>query len=299
MEHVFDEGQALICPLCHKPLKQQANGSLQCVKKHCFDRSRRGYVNFAPGKGAQKYSKELFECRRAIFQDGFYQPVVKALGDILLQRAKKPRARILDAGCGDGYYARELSAKFPNRLDMYAFDLSRDAIDLAARGENKVNWMVADLTNIPVKNGGMDGVLDIFTPANYGEFSRVLAPNGLLIKVIPGEEYLIQLRKAAAEQLRNAVYSNERVTDYFEKHFALIDRRRITHTLPVNEEQKKNFSRMTPMMFGVDTDALDLSAIQEMTVDVEILVGRRLPSAGKKPAIPEKKPLNAGKKQKA
>lgn len=291
----------MICPLCHKALKQQQNGSLQCVKKHCFDVSRRGYVNFAPGKGAQKYSKALFECRRAIFQDGFYAPVVKALGDILLQRARKPRARILDAGCGDGYYARELSQKFPNRLDMYAFDLSRDAVDLAARGENKVKWMVADLTNIPVKNGGMDGLLDIFTPANYAEFSRVLSPGGLLIKVIPGENYLIQLRKAAAEQLRNTTYSNERVTDYFEKHFALIDRRCITHTLPVNEEQKKHFARMTPMMFGVDTDQLDLSAIEEMTVDVEILVGRRLPSAGKKPAeqqkpVAEKKPQKNGHK---
>ena len=283
MEHTFDAGQVLICPLCHKALKRQENGSLQCVKKHCFDVSRRGYVNFAPGKGAQKYSRELFECRRAIFQDGFYAPVVKILGDILLQRARKPRARILDAGCGDGYYAKEISRKFPNRLDMYAFDLSRDAIDLAARGENKVTWMVADLTNIPVKNGGMDGVLDIFTPANYGEFSRVLAPGGLLIKVIPAENYLIQLRQAASEQLRSATYSNERVTDYFEKHFIPIDRRRITHTLPVNEEQKKHFARMTPMMFGVDTDQLDLSSIEEMTVDVEILVGRRLPSAGKKP----------------
>ncbi|MBE5787151.1 MAG: methyltransferase domain-containing protein [Clostridiales bacterium] len=291
----FVEEQALICPLCHKALKQQANGSLQCVKKHCFDVSRRGYVNFAPGKGAQKYSKELFECRRAIFQDGFYDPVVKELGKILLQRAKKPRARILDAGCGDGYYARALSAQFPNRLDMYAFDLSRDAVDLAARGENKVKWMVADLTNIPVKNGGMDGVMDIFTPANYAEFSRVLIPGGLLLKVIPGEEYLIQLRKAAADQLRNASYSNERVTDYFEKHFALIDRKRITHTLPVNEEQKRHFARMTPMMFGVDTDALDLSAMQEMTIDVEILVGRRLPSAGKKPAENQKS-ASVGKK---
>jgi len=149
---------------------------------------------------------------------------------------------------------------------------------LAARGENKVKWMVADLTNIPVKNGGMDGVMDIFTPANYAEFSRVLIPGGLLLKVIPGEEYLIQLRKAAADQLRNASYSNERVTDYFEKHFALIDRKRITHTLPVNEEQKQHFARMTPMMFGVNTEQLDLSAISDITIDVEILIGRKVAS---------------------
>lgn len=291
MERAFDEGQVLICPLCHKALKQQKNGSLQCVKKHCFDVSRRGYVNFAPGKGAQKYSKELFECRRAIFQDGFYAPVVKGLGDILLSRARKPRAKILDAGCGDGYYARELSARFPNRLDVYAFDLSRDAVDLAARGENKVHWMVADLTNIPVKNGGMDVVMDIFTPANYGEFSRVLIPGGLLVKVIPAENYLIQLRQAASEQLRNTTYSNERVTDYFEKHFALIDRRRITHTMPVSEAQKQHFARMTPMMFGVDTQALDLSAIAEMTIDVEILVGRKAASFSGNPVKEKKKGL--------
>lgn len=275
--NAFDPAQVLLCPLCKKPLRQSESGSLQCVKKHCFDLSRRGYVNFAPGKGAQKYSKELFECRHAVFQDGFYEPVTQALAALLLARGKKPVATVLDAGCGDGYYAREISARMPNRCEVYAFDLSRDAIDLAARGENRVHWMVADLTTIPIKSGRIDTVLDIFTPANYAEFSRVLAPGGLLIKVIPGEEYLAQLRKAASAQLRHAAYSNERVTDYFEKHFTLIEQKRITHTLPVTQAQLQNFAKMTPMMFGVDVSMLALSDIADITIDVEILVGRKLP----------------------
>ncbi|CMW27255.1 rRNA (guanine-N1-)-methyltransferase%2C 23S rRNA [Streptococcus pneumoniae] len=33
----------------------------------------------------------------------------------------------------------------------------------------------------------MDILLDIFSPANYGEFRRVLSKDGILIKVIVGD----------------------------------------------------------------------------------------------------------------
>ncbi len=53
---------------------------------------------------------------------------------------------------------------------MLAFDIASDAVKVAARSDAPVKWMVADITNIPVKDGAADVVLDVFTPANYGEF---------------------------------------------------------------------------------------------------------------------------------
>ncbi len=266
---------ALICPLCHRPLRPEGN-SLRCAKKHCFDVSQKGYVNFAPGKGTDKYSKTLFESRRAVFEDGFYQDVVQAMLNIILRRtAHKEALRILDAGCGEGYYARYIAAAMPRKAQVLAFDLSKDAIALAARGGNAVGWLVADLTNIPVKNVSMDVLLDVFTPANYAEFARALRPDGLLIKAIPGPNYLAQLRNAAGNQLRAQSHDNASVVAYFEEHFTLLQRQRVTATRPVTAAQLAAFAAMTPMLFGVDAAQLDLSAVADMTVDVELLVGKR------------------------
>ena len=43
--------------------------------------------------------------------------------------------------------------------------------------------------------------LDIFSPANYGEFRRVLSKDGILIKVVPTENHLKEIRQMVQEQL--------------------------------------------------------------------------------------------------
>ena len=48
----------------------------------------------------------------------------------LLQTLPKEQT-ILDVACG-GYYARKIRETFPNK-EIYAFDLSKDSIQLAAK----------------------------------------------------------------------------------------------------------------------------------------------------------------------
>ncbi len=56
--------------------------------------------------------------------------------------------------------------------------------------------MIGDLANLPLLDNSIDILLNLLSPANYQEFARVLKPGGLLIKVIPGSEYLKEVRQA-------------------------------------------------------------------------------------------------------
>ena len=91
----------LICPQCGAAFAL-TDQSLICQNGHCFDLSRRGYVNLAPShrQSAEKYDAALFESRGRILADGFYAPVLEAVCGllelrrrILPPRAKKVRAR--------------------------------------------------------------------------------------------------------------------------------------------------------------------------------------------------------------
>ena len=130
---------------------------------------------------------------------------------------------ILDAGCGEGYYSRKLQNIFPTK-SYYAFDISKDSILLASKNDisHAIKWFVGDLANLPIKNGSIDLILDIFSPANYQEFQRVLTDNGLLIKVIPTKQHLKEIRNKVAKQLTNQDYSNQEILKHFEKYFDIL-----------------------------------------------------------------------------
>lgn len=261
----------LLCPVCEKHLTAE-NDSLRCANGHCFDVSRHGYVNLLPGKGAF-YPLELFRNRRAIFDDGFYAPLLQRMEELLRRYVKNDRPFLLDAGCGEGYYAGNILKGVD--CPRVAFDICREAVQLGAQRYDDVTFIVADLKRIPLPNHSVDCILDVLTPADYSEFSRVLKKSGRLIKAYPGENYLRELRELARDQLRSGPYDSERVADYFEDHMQLVRRERVTYTLPVTQAQAHAFARMTPMLQRVDVEALDLSGVKEITIDMELLVGRK------------------------
>ena len=81
---------------------------------------------------------------------------------------------ILDVGCGEGFYARQIQQR--TERNIFAFDLSREAIQIASKKDKRkaVKWFVTDLSKIPLKDGSMDCILDIFSPAHYKEFQLSL-----------------------------------------------------------------------------------------------------------------------------
>ncbi|MDU4891739.1 MAG: methyltransferase domain-containing protein [Clostridium sp.] len=263
-----------ICPICQSKMNFSNYNSIVCGKRHCFDLSKHGYINFIPNQQQTKYTKDLFESRRYIFEEGFYKPLEDNIKKIIKQYLDTSKAlKMLDVGCGEGFYSRGLSASI-NNLDIYAMDNAKDAIILGAKKEQKIKWFIGDLSNIPLKSNSMDLLLNIFTPSNYSEFTRILKSDGYLIKVVPGANYLKELRECAANQLANQKYSNESVIDYFANHMNCEEVLNLTYKMAVTKENIDNFLKMTPMMFNVDKEKLFVDDINKITLDFTIIVGK-------------------------
>ena len=271
----FASASAFACPICQENLTL-VESSLKCGNRHSFDLAKFGYVNLAPQiKQSANYDKENFQNRQQILEAGFYQAILEGISDLL---ATKPSAKtILDIGCGEGFYSRKLQEAHPDKT-FYAFDISKDSVQIAAKSEPNwaVNWFVGDLARLPIKDASMDILLDIFSPANYGEFRRVLSQNGILIKVVPTENHLKEIRQMVQEQLTTKDYSNQDIKEHFQEHFSIQSSQIASLTKPITAEQRQALLSMTPLLFHVDQSKIDWSQLTEITIEAEILVGKVL-----------------------
>lgn len=269
----FASATAFACPICQKNLTL-VETSLKCSNRHSFDLAKFGYVNLAPQiKQSANYDKENFQNRQQILEAGFYQAILEVISDLL---ATKPSAKtVLDIGCGEGFYSRKLQETHPDK-SFYAFDISKDSVQIAAKSESNwaVNWFVGDLARLPIKDANMDVLLDIFSPANYGEFRRVLSKDGILIKVIPTENHLKEIRQMVQDQLAKKDYSNQDIKEHFQEHFSIQSSHTASLTKSITAEQRQALLSMTPLLFHIDQSKIDWSQLTEITIEAEILVGK-------------------------
>ncbi|KXU10797.1 Ribosomal RNA large subunit methyltransferase A [Streptococcus mitis] len=271
----FASATAFACPVCQENLTL-LESSLKCNNRHSFDLAKFGYVNLAPQiKQSANYDKENFQNRQEILESGFYQAILEVVSD-LLSNSKNAKT-ILDIGCGEGFYSRKLQESHLDKT-FYAFDISKDSVQIAAKSEPNwaVNWFVGDLARLPIKDASMDILLDIFSPANYGEFRRVLSKDGILIKVIPTKNHLKEIRQRVQDQLTNKDYSNQDIKNHFQEHFTILSSQTASLTKTITAEQLKALLSMTPLLFHIDQSKIDWSQLAEITIEAEILVGKVL-----------------------
>ena len=269
----FASATAFACPICQENLALVEN-SLKCNNRHSFDLAKFGYVNLAPQiKQSANYDKENFQNRQQILEAGFYQAILEAISDLLSN--SESTKTILDIGCGEGFYSRKLQESHSDKT-FYAFDISKESIQISAKSEPNwaVNWFVGDLARLPIKDASMDILLDIFSPANYGEFTRVLKENGLLIKVIPTKNHLKEIRQKVQDQLTNKDYSNQDIKNHFQNNFTILSSKTASLTKPITVEQLQDLLSMTPLLFHIDQTKIDWSDLTKITIEAEILVGK-------------------------
>ena len=271
----FASASAFSCPICQENLTL-VESSLKCDHRHSFDLAKFGYVNLAPQiKQSANYDKENFQNRQQILEAGFYQAILDAVSDLLA--STKTTTTILDIGCGEGFYSRKLQEVHPDKT-FYAFDISKDSVQIAAKSETNwaVNWFVGDLARLPIKDASMDILLDIFSPANYGEFRRVLSKDGILIKVIPTNNHLKEIRQKVQEQLTKKDYSNQDIKEHFQEHFSILSSQTASLTKTITADQLQALLSMTPLLFHIDQSKINWSDLTEITIEAEILVGKVL-----------------------
>ena len=269
----FQTATAFTCPICQEAL-DLVQQSLVCTNRHSFDLAKFGYVNLAPQvKASKDYDKENFQNRQLVLENGFYDHILTSLSECL-SPLDHP-ANILDIGCGEGYYSRSLQERYPDH-SFYAFDLSKESIQLAAKSDQewKVKWFVGDLARLPLLDQSMDLLLDIFSPANYQEFKRVLAPDGRLIKVIPTATHLQEIRQKVKDHLDQVDYSNEQIIQHFSDHFTIENTIHCQERFELTPALREALLSMTPLLFHVDPSQIDWTNLTQVTISATILIGR-------------------------
>jgi 23S rRNA (guanine745-N1)-methyltransferase len=206
---------ALACPLDGAPL-QRSGGSWHCADGHCFDIAAQGYVNLLPVQNKRSLdpgdSKEMVAARRRFLEAGHYQLIADAVAQAVLQAAPAGRTlTCLDAGCGEGYYLRQLAtaaAAEARPLALAGLDISKWAVQAAAKRDLHdarsqagaaaapgTTWVVGSNAGLPVLPATLDRVLCMFGFPVYPEFARVLRPGGELLQVDAGPDHLRELRE--------------------------------------------------------------------------------------------------------
>ena len=254
----------LQCPLCKASMIVADSGQLQCEHRHSYDIAKQGYVYLLTKPMQSMYSKELFEARHEVIASGLYDEVQQAVAKLL------PSGRVLDTGCGEGSHLVRMLQERPDCTGV-GIDIAKEAIVAAAKFATGPIWCVGDLANSPYAEGSFSSILNFLSPANYDEFKRLLPQQGVVIKVVPEEGYLKELRAQAFANSEKETYSNEQTVQRFEENFARVEKQRITYTKPLAPDLVPKLLQMTPMGWHIDKpEAVELPHI---TIDVSILVG--------------------------
>ncbi|WP_423363868.1 methyltransferase domain-containing protein [Mycoplasma sp. P36-A1] len=264
----------LVCPICSSSLEIAAK-SLICSNKHTFNFNKKGYLTLSNKVNNEIYDLTLFNARNTIMNSGMYKALVDKINDIIIENFScYERINILDAGCGDGYFLNEVANSLNDTNSYLGLDLSSKAIEVATNYESDLLLMVADLARIPLKNESIDVILNILSPANYHEFSRILNKDGLIIKVVPNTDYLVQLRELIFD---DKTYDNAKIIETFKQNTTFVNSYNIKYDYALDSNLFDCLIKMTPLTNNLDTAAINHiydNKFTYITVDLCILIGR-------------------------
>ncbi len=253
------------CPICSDDLVVREHG-VTCPRNHSFDLARKGYLSLFTGSQSSLYDKELFVARREVFAAGVYDPLIDAVAGLIRQRDLEARL-VLDAGCGEGSLSKRVWEQLRDKTFL-GIDISREGIKQATSCKEPIMWCVADLARLPFKPESMDVVLNVLSPANYAEFRRVLKPGGSLIKVVPGKDYLAEIR----ERLEGvaASYSNEEIMAKLEDSVTVQKRLQLHYPAAITPQLWDAMVQMTPLSQHRQARG---KTPKSVTIDLQIVQG--------------------------
>lgn len=259
----------LRCPVCGCDGVPSEDGKIfRCTgkKTHCFDFSKSGYLNLAGPHGGAGDLKSAVRARSLFLESGYYEKLSDAVNQILSDiRA----SRVLDAGCGEGYYSNRMAQK---RI-VLGVDLSTVGIDHASkyarRDDLDAGFVVASLFQLPVADASFDAVTNLFAPCAEEEFLRVLRAGGYLILVSAGEKHLFGLKKVLYEN----PYENQERAD-LPQNMELISKQQLTYEINVEGRDRIDalFS-MTPYFWRTsEQDKAKLQSLDILNTEVDFTI---------------------------
>nr|WP_113866187.1 23S rRNA (guanine(745)-N(1))-methyltransferase [Brenneria salicis]NMN91560.1 23S rRNA (guanine745-N1)-methyltransferase [Brenneria salicis ATCC 15712 = DSM 30166]RBP63030.1 23S rRNA m(1)G-745 methyltransferase [Brenneria salicis ATCC 15712 = DSM 30166]RLM30808.1 23S rRNA (guanine(745)-N(1))-methyltransferase [Brenneria salicis ATCC 15712 = DSM 30166] len=233
------------CPLCQQPL-QRMSQQWSCGR-HSFDCAKEGYVNLLPVQFKRSKqpgdSAEMMQARRKFLDAGHYQPlrerVTQRLDEILTPQA----SALLDIGCGEGYYTTALAARLQQHREMtvYGLDVSKAAIQRAAKRYQNVDFCVASSQRLPFNDHSFDAILKIYAPCNDTELRRTVKRGGWLMTISPGPRHLYQIKAEVYDQALPHPVRDEALDG-----FELVEQQTLAYSMQLSGPEAAALLQMTP-----------------------------------------------------
>ncbi|MDC4815065.1 putative RNA methyltransferase [Acinetobacter baumannii] len=236
--------QNLMCPVCRQRL-ELVSKTWRCEQGHSYDIAKQGYVNLHVVQ--HKHSKnpgdtpESVDARRAFLQGGYYQPLQQAVVHLLKDLKAK---MVLDIGCGEGYYTSAMQQVVEQCIGV---DIAKNAVQRAAKLNDKVTWVVGTGATLPVIDQSMDVCTSLFSPIPQTEILRVLKDDGYLIVVTPATDHLYAMREALFEQVNP--HTPQKFVEQLQDLFELKEQQVIDAPLVLDQQALKNLIAMTPYAY--------------------------------------------------
>lgn len=262
---VFD---LIRCPVCGRSLSLSEDGrSYVCEWRHTFDIAAAGYVNLlAPGKKNNAVAgdpKEMVRARSLFLDAGYYDGISDTLNGLIGEGGA-----VADCGCGEGFYTVRAAA---HAAEIVGFDASKFAAEHGAKsarraGLSHLHFYTANIFGLPLRDGCIDTVVNLFAPVAREEFLRVLKPGGRLIVGASGKRHLMGMKRALYE----TPYENE-ANELSLERFTLETKSKAAYEIEVKgQDAIRALFSMTPYFFRTSKeDCAKLYACDALTTEVE------------------------------
>ena len=234
----------LMCPVCRQQLSLNER-TWRCENHHSYDVAKQGYVNLHVVQ--HKHSKnpgdtpESVQARRAFLSAGYYAPLQQAV----VEKIRELRIEnLLDIGCGEGYYTNAMQAEV---LQCVGVDIAKNAVQVAAKLNKEVTWVVGTGATLPVLDESIDLCTSLFSPIPKQEILRVLKPKSYLMVVTPAPQHLYAMREALFEEVKP--HEPQKFVEQLQDEFNLISEQVIDAPMILPQTDLKNLIAMTPYAY--------------------------------------------------
>jgi 23S rRNA (guanine745-N1)-methyltransferase len=185
---------------------------------------------------------------------GHYAPLGDALAELSVKYSCGS-GLVMEAGAGTGYYIAHALDGLPEAYGL-AIDLSKYAARRAAKAHPRLDAVVADVREpLPLKDGSVGLVLNVFAPRPAAELRRVLATDGSLLVASPSYEHMIEIREPLG-LLDVDPKKDVRMAHALDPYFTLRDERRVEWTMRLDRAAVMSLVLMGPSARHVKPDDL-------------------------------------------
>lgn len=265
----------LICPVCKNKI-EKIDKKYSCKNGHNYDISKYGHINLLLSNQKNSKipgdSKEMVLSRKNYLEKGFYNGISNAVNEIVKENLNdKKEIRILDIGCGEGYYTARLK-KYLDELEIHSeivgIDISKEAIISASKSYKNIEWAVASAVAIPIEDNSLDFIICMFSKIIPEEKLRTLKQSGKLIVVSAGENHLLELKEVVYDKVRKECYSPIEDLNIF-KHIKTVNKR---YTVEIDGKSSIiDLFNMTPYRWRSPKEGVDkLFSLDNLKTTVEV-----------------------------